>query len=391
MEDTELCSLGAAAQSRLLHTGQARATDLIEASLRRIARSTNVFTTLDATAARDTAREADRRLAAGERLPLLGVPIAVEDSGRSQSTVAALRAAGAVLVGRTAPAEEHPNTAQRATWSALDPLVSGTTTAVATGMVGGALAPRAPGAGQVPAGAAGTIGFQPYSVGPGGSTGVLARHSADVALVLDALGLRAAGPLRANSLRVGVSLRGVSLHSRARPRMRQVVGDVAALLSMHGHVVHDHDDQPADRTRILLAPHLAATPAELRTLGRVMPEPLRGICRKVVAAERSMVDEMFSEIDVLVTPGHTGPPERLSPPSSGRTGSALARNSATTPFSPLWRISGYPAVSVLAGWSPDGHALPVQLTAAPHAEGALLDLTRLIEEDLLGYRTTDVA
>jgi len=381
VEDTELCSLGASAQSRLLHAGQTRAVDLLEASLRRIARSANVFSDLNVTTARAAALDADRRLAAGERLPLLGVPVAVESATRPEAATA-LSAAGAVLVGRTAPAEEHPNTAQRAEWSSHDPLVSGTATAVATGMVGGALVPGAPGAGRVPAGAAGAIGFQPYTGRPGRATGVLARHTADVALMLDALGLRSAGPLRAKSLRIGVSLRGVGLHSRARQGISDTVGDVAALLSMHGHAVHDHDDRPADRTRILLAPHLTATPAELRALGRVMPEPLRGICRRVATAERTMVDEMFSDIDVLVTPGYTGAPEHSAPPSGARTGAVLVRSGVTTPFSPLWRISGYPAVSVLAGWSPEGHPLPVQLTAAPHAEGALLDLVRLIEDDM---------
>jgi amidase len=360
--------------------------DLLEASLRRIARSANVFSAIDTSAARASAHDADRRLAAGERLPLLGVPFAVEDSRHGRATAGVLSAAGAVVVGLTAPAEEHPNTAQRARWSSLDPLVSGTTTAVATGMVGGALAPGAPGAGQVPAGAAGAIGFQPYAPRRGATTGVLARHSEDVALVLDALGLRSDSPQRSAPWRIGVSMRGVGLHCRARPKMRHAVGDVAALLSMHGNVVHDHDDRSSDRVRILLAPHLTATPAELRTLGRVMPSPLRGLCRMVASAEQSLVDEMFSEIDVLVTPGHTGPPERTSLPAGGRTGAVLVRNGVTTPFSPLWRISGYPAVSVLAGWSPEGHALPVQLTAAPHAEGALLDLARLIEEDQQGHR-----
>ena len=57
-----------------------------------------------------------------------------------------------------------------------------------------------------------------------------------------------------------------------------------------------------------------------------------------------MLDQMFVGVDMLVTPGYTGPAETMSLP-----GGVLVRNGATSPFSPLWRVSGYPAVSVPRG------------------------------------------
>ncbi|NEE28182.1 amidase, partial [Streptomyces sp. SID7982] len=80
----------------------------------------NAFRHLRAQAALAEAAEADRRLAAGERLPLLGVPVAVKDDtdvaglpthfgcdgerppvASDSEAVRRLRAAGAVVVGKT--------------------------------------------------------------------------------------------------------------------------------------------------------------------------------------------------------------------------------------------------------------------------------------------------
>ncbi|WP_434444825.1 hypothetical protein [Lentzea sp. E54] len=286
-----------------------------------------------------------------------------------------LAAAGAVVVGRTSAAERHRNPASGLPITALDPRVSGTAIAVASGVVSAVLARRAPGAGLVPAGAAGVVGFE-----TSGGSGVLARDVADVEHVLAGLGWQAEPADR--PLRIGVSLRGVSVTTRTRAPMRRAVEDVAALLSFHVGEVVDHDPHLASESRLLLAPHLTAGRRELELLGRVVPTPLRGICRSLRAAERVMLEEMFAGVDVLVTPGHTGPAETTALP-----GRVLVRNGDTSPFSPLWRVSGYPAVSVRAGSDADGNPLPVTLIAVPAAEGALLGVARIIEEDRGGHRS----
>ncbi|WP_143035783.1 hypothetical protein [Lentzea fradiae] len=306
-------------------------------------------------------------MSSGEKGPLLGLPMAVEDS-LPRSAADALEAAGAVVIGRTAAAERHRNPASAVPATALDPKVSGSAVAVATGVVAAVLARRAPGAGQVPAGGAGVVGFETT-----GGPGVLARSVEDVAHVVRGLGWAAEGADR--PLRIGVSVRGVAMTTRTRPPMRRAVEDVAALLSLHVNQVVDHDPHVANGQRLLLAPHLTAGRRALDLLDRYVPRSLRGLCRQLRAAEQVMLKQMLAGVDVLVTPGHTGPAETMSLP-----GGVLVRTGATEPFAPLWRVSGFPAVSVRAGSDADGNPLPVTLVAPPDAEAALLRVARIIEE-----------
>ncbi|MGW6577781.1 amidase family protein, partial [Streptomyces sp. NPDC054945] len=105
-----------------LAEGTVSARRLTEEALRRIAAAQpefNAFRTVRAEAALAEADAADRRLAAGELLPLLGVPLAVKDDmdvtgeptafgcagafapkTADSEAVRRLRAAGAVIVGK---------------------------------------------------------------------------------------------------------------------------------------------------------------------------------------------------------------------------------------------------------------------------------------------------
>ena len=119
-----LAFAGARAQAQALAEGRVSAVALLEQALQRIARfdgELNALPVLDAERARSAARQADAALARGERLPLLGVPVSVKESfdvaGLPTTTghpahagnvaaadapaVAALRAAGAVIVGKS--------------------------------------------------------------------------------------------------------------------------------------------------------------------------------------------------------------------------------------------------------------------------------------------------
>ncbi|QNP59738.1 amidase [Paenacidovorax monticola] len=115
---------GAREQAHALAEGRVSASALLEHVLARIAlfdAELNAVPVVDAERARAAAREADAALARGERRPLLGVPVTVKESfdvaGLATSTgnpayagnvatadapaVAALRAAGAVIVGKS--------------------------------------------------------------------------------------------------------------------------------------------------------------------------------------------------------------------------------------------------------------------------------------------------
>lgn len=107
---------------KLLDGATVSSLDLAEACIARSEANSdlNVWVCFDAEVLRDEARKADRRLAAGERLPLLGIPIALKDnieaagmtcgagtaslSGKQPQgdaeLVASLRAAGAVIAGK---------------------------------------------------------------------------------------------------------------------------------------------------------------------------------------------------------------------------------------------------------------------------------------------------
>lgn len=82
MDDRELAFAGAAQQARLLADGAITAPALLEVYLERIARldpELRAYRVVLADSAREQAAAAQARLDAGERLPLLGVPIAIKD------------------------------------------------------------------------------------------------------------------------------------------------------------------------------------------------------------------------------------------------------------------------------------------------------------------------
>lgn len=111
-------------QARALADGEVRSIDLLEHILARIAQhnpALNAIVARDDEGARQAARQADAALARGERKPLLGVPVTVKEnfhvaglvtsvgnldyagnvSPHDAPAVAALRDAGAVVVGKT--------------------------------------------------------------------------------------------------------------------------------------------------------------------------------------------------------------------------------------------------------------------------------------------------
>jgi len=82
----ELAFAGLAGQADLLERGEASSRELVECSLARIAASQpilNAFRCVRDEAALAEASAADRRRAAGEQLPLLGVPVAITSPGSS--------------------------------------------------------------------------------------------------------------------------------------------------------------------------------------------------------------------------------------------------------------------------------------------------------------------
>ncbi|MGB9303720.1 MAG: amidase family protein, partial [Mycobacterium sp.] len=82
MDPSEIAFAGAAAQAQMLADGEITAPQLLEVYLERIERldsELRAYRVVLYDHAREEAAAAQQRLDGGERLPLLGVPIAIKD------------------------------------------------------------------------------------------------------------------------------------------------------------------------------------------------------------------------------------------------------------------------------------------------------------------------
>ena len=190
-----------------LRAGRLTAVDLVERSLAAIANDherTNAFITVDAESARDAARAADRERTQGiDRGPLHGIPVSLKDlidsagvvttagshvlhdrlATADAPVVARLRAAGAVVIGRTNLHEFALGTTSED--SAFGPVrhpidpgrmaggsSGGSAAAVAAGMGLGSVGTDTGGSVRIPAAACGVVGLKP-SVGDVPTDGVI--------------------------------------------------------------------------------------------------------------------------------------------------------------------------------------------------------------------------
>ncbi len=177
--------------ARLVRDGEASSAELVEAALARIAAldgRLGAFVTVLAGEARAEAAARDAQRRRGEALgPLHGVPLAVKDlvdvagavtgagspklagnlAARDAEVVARLRAAGAVLVGKTrthefaygvlTPGTVNPWDATRIAGGSS----GGSAAAVAAGLVPGAVGSDTAGSIRIPAACCGVVGFKP--------------------------------------------------------------------------------------------------------------------------------------------------------------------------------------------------------------------------------------
>src|SRR5215208_1683856 len=123
MERDDLAFAGAARQAEMIRRGEVSSRELVElylARIERLDRELNAFRVVTGERALVDAAQADARRGAGDDRPLLGVPIAVKDTEdfggeltawgtaahggpaqRDNDFVTRLRAAGAVILGKT--------------------------------------------------------------------------------------------------------------------------------------------------------------------------------------------------------------------------------------------------------------------------------------------------
>jgi amidase len=455
--ESELAFAGVAGQSELLRRGEVSSRELVELALARIAAldpELNAFGAVYADRARDHADRADARRAAGDDTPLLGVPVAVKDEmdlageitsrGTDAFTVRAaedaevvrrLRAAGAVVVGKTTMPELGlwPFT-ESVTWGVTrNPWdlertpggsSGGSAAAVAAGIVPAAIGADGAGSIRIPAACTGLFGLKPQSGrvpraphDRDGSHwivyGALTRSVLDTAIVLDAV----RGPMPGDAaplpeparpyadsarsdpgaLRIAVSSAfPAGVQGRLAPEVRGALDRTVELLRELGHTVveRDVDFRPRDAPVILgllfraIHDFVAEVdrPARLERRSRALARPGRLISdrtrERLLAAERTMaerVGQLFVDHDVLLTPVLSQPavPTGLM---EGR-GASVTYQWATgwVPFNVLWNATGQPAASVPAGFSTEGLPLAVQIVGRPNDEATLLSLAAQLE------------
>jgi amidase len=222
-------SAGVVAQAARLADGEVSSAELVSACLARIDETQttlNAFRCVRSDGAMQEAEDCDRRIAAGERAPLLGVPIAIKDDtdiagettafgcagtfeaiSEDSEVVRRLREAGAVVVGKTTTSEigQWPfseglgSGITRNPWN-LDHTPGGSSggaaAAVAAELVAGAIGSDGAGSVRIPAAWCHLVGIKPQrgriSTWPHpeafrGLTclGPLTRKVADAALLLD--------------------------------------------------------------------------------------------------------------------------------------------------------------------------------------------------------------
>ena len=284
----------------MLADGEVTAPELLETYLERIARldsQLRCYRVVLPERARHEAATAQDRLDAGERLPLLGVPIAIKDdvdvadevttygsaghrppATSDAEVVRRLRAAGAVIMGKTNVPElmMFPYTesltfgATRNPWNtALTPGGSsgGSGAAVAAGLAPVALGSDGAGSIRIPSGWCGLFGLKPQrdrvSLAPHDDAwcglsvnGPIARSVQDAALFLDVTttipgpdgGFVAAAARHPGRLRIALSTKvPPPLIAKIGKEQRAAVDEAGAVLRDLGHdvVVRDPDYPPA--------------------------------------------------------------------------------------------------------------------------------------------------
>jgi len=429
-----LHELSAAEAVALLHEGAFPAEALVRACLDRIAGDEPrvlAWQHLDPELALEQARRIDR---APVRPPLGGLPVGVKDimdtadlptecgspirAGRrpraDAACVAALRAAGAVVLGKTVTTEfatYQPGKTRNPHEPSHTPggSSSGSAAAVADFMVPAALGTQTAGSIIRPAAVCGVIGYKPtfgllplegvFPLSPSLDTlGIFTRSVEDLSLLAQAMGAHASfdltppGSERAEGAeeipppRVGICRTDV--WSRASPPAQQLVQDAADALDLVGARISEVELPPAliglgDVHSTIMAVEAARAMAreghpellgaKLRALvadgEAASAEAYREALARAAAA-RAVARGLFGSVDVLITPSTIGE----APEGLGATGDPV--------FNRIWTLLHVPCVHLPIAKGPENLPLGVQLIGPSSGDAALLRIARWAWERL---------
>lgn len=421
-----LNQLSAAEAARRIAAGKLKSEDLVQACLERInARDDKLqaWVHCDPYLALAQAREADKR---GERGPLAGVPVGVKDvidtadmptqynsaiykdfrPFANAAAVALVRRAGGVILGKTVTTEfasrtpgatRNPHNLEYSPGGSS----SGSGAAVADFMVPLAFGTQTGGSTIRPAAYCGIAGYKPTfgTINCAGmkhlaesldTIGVLARTVEDCALLVHAVSHRSMPDFSAKAAAPRIGFCRTPRWHEAAPAVQALLEETAKTLARKGAAVRDvelptefnriYDDQllimfyEAARALAweyaahpdLLSEHMRKTVKEYGAMPRA---PYADAMRHARSC-RSMLPQVFADIDVLLTPSA---PDEAPRGISGTGSSTFNRN---------WTVLHVPCVALPAGSGPNGLPLGIQLVGNLDDDARALECAEWVRQAL---------
>ncbi|MBI2701811.1 MAG: amidase [Mycobacterium sp.] len=449
MDPRDLAFAGAAEQARMLADGDIDAPVLLELYLQRIEKldsELRSYRVVRYDAAREEAEIAQQRLDAGERRPLLGVPIAIKDdvdvagevttcgSGAhgpavtdDGEVVRRLRAAGAVIIGKTSVPELMimPFTESLTFGATRNPWnprrtpggsSGGSAAAVAAGLAPLALGSDGGGSIRIPATWCGLFGLKPQrdriSLEPHDDAwqglsvnGPIARSVLDAALLLDATNtvpgpegeFAAAAARPPGQLRIALSTKvPTPMPARVGKAQLTAVEQAGALLRDLGHevIVRDPAYPPSlyanylprflrgisdDADAMAHPERLERRTRSIARLGSFFSDRTMASLRTAETGLDTRIQAIFDDVDVVITPGTAAGPSRIGAYQRRGGVSTLLLVGQRVPYQQVWNLTGQPAAVVPWDFDDDGLPMSVQLVGRPYDEATLLSLSAQIE------------
>jgi len=459
---TDIADLSATELNAAIRAKRISPVETVEAALARIEerRDLNAFMAVCADRARTEAKVAERLVATGRPLPPLhGIPFSVKDLTNTEGvtttqgsalfadhvptadavSVARMRAAGAILIGKTTTPEfgHKPTTEGPFFGLTLNPWnkdhtcgasSGGAAVAVAVRMGPIALGSDGGGSIRIPAACCGVVGLKatlgaipnlqaPDLFGANSYVGPMARDIADTRLQFDVLvgpdgrdpyGQVPAFPRR--SLREGEAPRiafllrcgnvldpeveasvveamrkAEELGMKVEPIELDLVSLEPAFLVFLRSTLLARLGGHAERTPEKLDPTLIATIDAGRNYSAA------NFCEAQFARTAcfAKVQDILSRFDLIASPTLSAPALRLGYDPLGRVEIA-GRDAGTIrgawyPYTYPFNLTGHPALSMPCGLSRNGLPIGLQLVGRWHEDGYLLDVAANLEE-VLGFR-----
>lgn len=444
MDPDDLAFAGLARHADLIAAGELTSRELTELFLRRIERLDpllNAFRVVLGEQALAEADAADARRGA-DAPPLNGVVIAIKDDvhvagqvtaygcdgdprpePEDSEVVARLRAAGAVIIGKThvpemmaTPFTESPTFG--VTRNPWDPhrtsggSSGGSATAVAAGLASAALGTDGAGSVRIPAACTGLFGLKPQrgrvptapELEPHqgmAELGPLTRTVLDAGRFMDAVvdggpSLAQAAATEPGRLRIAISTGLPPIGVKPDAEQLGGVETTVAILRELGHdvSVRELDWGLTMGNRVLArfvrgvgdkaleVGHRDRLSPRARGLARIGTSIPLSAARSAAAqapADAERLNRIFEHADVVLTPMFTRRVPRVRE-YDGRGGvRTLIGMTRLAPYNAAFNHTGQPAVSVPAGFTADGFPLAAQLVGPPDSEARLVSLAAQLE------------